>query len=456
MARDLSFLLPELILMISITLMLFAEMVRFSRLVLVIGLAGMGLATWQSVLLLGLDTVVFGGTYRINQLAVWSKIILLPATALCMLVARGELAGRFREGSVYSLMVLVSIGALMLSGSGDIMLIVLGVVLTGLGSFALVAYPADDAATEASMKFLVYGSVAGSIMIYGLTFWYAGAGSTLFSDLAAMEASPLLAAAGLLALLVGLGYKASLVPFHFWAPDAYDGAPVSVAAYMSVVTKLAAIFALAQVVADLPVATGWQWAVAVLAALSMTYGYLTALVQNNLVRLLAYSSIAQSGYFLLGILAMGNSGLATDSLVIFGAAYAAMNIGAFAIVLLAGRDLDRIRGLGRSSVMLGVAMVVFLLSLAGIPPLFGFFGKALLFGAAIDVGFLWLVIIAIINSVLSLAVYLRVIVAMYGPQQHEGAKVASGWPVALTWISTMLMTLLLGLFIQFLTSGTLA
>ncbi len=450
MSRDLSLLLPELIMMITVALMLIGEMLRFSKLVLAIGLAGLGLATWQSALLLGLDTTVFGGTYRIGYLSVWAKLILLPATALSLLLARAELGGRFREGSIYSLMVLVSLGALMLSGSGDAMLIVLGVVLTGLGSFALVAYPDDDAATEASMKFLVYGSVTGAVMIYGITFWYAGAGSTLFGALTGMGDKPLLAAAGLLALLVGLGYKASLVPFHFWAPDAYDGAPVSVAAFMSVVTKLAAIFALAQALRDLPIATGWQWAIAVLAALSMTYGYLTALVQSNLVRLLAYSSIAQSGYILLGVLAVGSSVLALQSIILFGAAYAAMNIGAFAIVLFAGRDMEMIAGLGRRAPMLGIAMVVFLLSLAGIPPLFGFFGKALLFGAAIETGFLWLAVIAILNSVLALAVYLRIIVALYQPD--NGAEVSpAGAAGAVVWVSTLLVTLLFGLFTQLIT-----
>jgi NADH-quinone oxidoreductase subunit N len=445
MSRDLSFLLPELVLMITVALMLIGEMIRRPVWVLVLGLAGLTLATGLALPLLDANTEVFGGTYRIGLLAVWSKLILLPATALSLLLARAELAGRPREGSVYSLMVLVAIGALMLSGAGDLMLLVLGIVLTGLGSFALVAYPADDPATEASMKFLVFGSVAGAVMTYGLTFWYAGVGSTLFSALAGIGSAPLLGAAGLIAVLIGLGYKAALVPFHFWAPDAYDGAPVSVAAFMSVVTKVAAIFALAQALRDLPVQTGWQWAIAALAVLSMTYGYLTALVQSNLVRLVAYSSVAQSGYFLLGVIAVGASTLALKSLIVFGAAYAAMNIGAFAIILLAGRDLETIKGLGRRAPVLGAAMVVFLLSLAGIPPLFGFFGKALLFGAALDTGFLWLVVIAIVNSVLALAVYLRVVVAIYAPVDWAGQAPANRAAATAVWTVTLVITLSMGI-----------
>ncbi|MCF6272894.1 MAG: NADH-quinone oxidoreductase subunit N [Rhodobacteraceae bacterium] len=451
MSRDLSLLLPELILMVTVALMLIGEMVRLKKMVLAIGLGGLGLATWQSALLLGVDTSVFGGTYRIGYLAVWSKLILLPATALSLLLARAELAGKLREGSIYSLMMLVTIGALMLSGSGDLMLLVLGLVLTGLGSFALVAYPDDDAATEASMKFLVFGSVAGAVMVYGLTFWFAGVGSTLFTPLASIADKPLLAATGLVALIIGMGYKAALVPFHFWAPDAYEGAPISVAAYMSVVTKIAALFAFAQVLGDLPISTGWQWAMAVVAALTMTYGYLAALVQSNLVRLLAYSSVAQSGYFVLGLLAVGAGTLGVESLVVFGAAYAAMNIGAFTIILLAGRDLEAIRGLGRHTPLLGVAMVVFLLSLAGIPPLFGFFGKFLLFAAALEAGFLWLVVIAILNSVLALAVYLRIIVAMY--QKGEGkAPRKNTLAATIVWGSTLLISLGAGLLTRLFTS----
>ncbi len=457
MGRDLSLLQPELLLMVTVALMLLAEMIRRPVWTLVVGLIGLGLATWLTLPVLNADTTVFGGTYRIGLLAGWSKLILLPATALSLLLARAELAGHDREGGIYSLIVLVTIGALMLAGSGDTMLMVLGIVVSGLGSFALVAMPGDDAATEASMKFLVFGSVAGAIMIYGLSFWFGGTGSTLYSALDGLGVKPWVAGAGLLAVLVGLGYKAALVPFHFWAPDAYDGAPVSVAAYMSVVTKIAAIFAFAQVFRDLPTSNGWPLIVGIIAAVTMTYGYLAALVQSNLVRLLAYSSVAQSGYFLLGLVAVGTSGLALRSLIIFGAAYAAMNIGAFAIVMITGRHMDDIRGFGRRAPFAGVAMVVFLLSLAGIPPLFGFFGKALLFGATLEAGFLWLAIIAILNSVLALAVYLRIVVQMYLPQDDakhaakSSAKTEVSAPlITLVWAIAMAVTLAFGLFTQVL------
>lgn len=446
MGRDLFFLIPELTLAVTAMVMLVAEMLRLPRLALTLGLVGLTTATLLTLSVLDANTTVFGGTYRVDMLSGWAKLILLPGTALALLLARAELAGQDREGSVYSLLCLITLGALMLAGSGDMMLLVLGVVLTGLGSFALVTFPRDDAATEAGMKYLVFGSVAGAVMIYGLSFWFGGTGSTLYSELGQLEGRPLIAAAGLVAVIVGLGYKAALVPFHFWAPDAYDGAPVSIAAYLSVITKIAAIFAFAQVLRDLPVSTGWPLAIALVAAATMTLGYVTALVQTNVVRLLAFSSIAQAGYFLLGIVALGVSPLALPAIIVFGAAYVAMNLGAFAVVMIAGRSLDDFAGFGRRRPVIGLAMVVFLLSLTGIPPLFGFVGKLYLFGAAIDAGFLWLVVIAILNSVLALGVYLRIIVAMYSRVEGQANTAPISRPLAVAIAITVIVTLAMGAF----------
>ncbi|WP_114285776.1 NADH-quinone oxidoreductase subunit N [Candidatus Halocynthiibacter alkanivorans] len=451
MGRDLAFLVPEMTLSMAVVFMMLAEMARLPRLVLVLGLGGLAAATLLTLPVLTAETTVFGGTYRIDMLSGWAKLILLPGTAVALLMARAELVGKEREGSVYALICLVTLGALMLSGSGDMMLLVLGVVLTGLGSFALVAFPGDDDATEAGMKYLVYGAVTGSVMIYGITFWFGGSGSTLFSELGALNGNTLVTIAGLIAVIVGLGYKAALVPFHFWAPDAYDGAPVSVAAYLSVITKIAAIFAFAQVLRDLPVNSGWPLVIALISAVTMTYGYLAALVQTNLVRLLAYSSVAQSGYFMLGIAALGRSDQDLPGIIVFGAAYVAMNLGAFAIVMVAGRDLKDLRGFGRRRPVAGVAMVLFLLSLTGIPPLFGFIGKVYLFAAAIEAGFLWLVVIGVLGSVLALGVYLRMIIPMYQAAEEvaaEDALVRENLHPALrlAWGVSAVVTLGMGLF----------
>ncbi|MBE97353.1 NADH-quinone oxidoreductase subunit N [Marinobacter sp.] len=449
MARDLALLIPEIAVLLTAVGALIAEMLRKPRISLAVAVMGLLVATGLTLRMIGTDTTVFGGSFRIDELSVWAKLILLPATLLAMLLARVDVGGTAREGTVYSLLCFATLGALALAGAGDMMFLVLGTLLTGLATFALVAYPDTDPATEAAMKFFVFASVTGAIMIFGLSYWFGAAGSTLLTDLPDMDAIPMAVILGFVAVVVGLGYKASLVPFHFWAPDAYEGGPLSIAAYLSVVPKVGALFALTQVVRDLPAGSSWTVVIAGLAVLSMTYGYLAALVQDNVIRLLAYSSIAQSGYFLLGIVAVGASELALPSIILFAAAYAAMNLGAFAVAAATGRNLSDFGGLGRSRPLMGIAMVVFLLSLVGIPPLAGFVGKFLLFAAAIDVQFTWLAVVAIINSVLSLAVYLRIVVPMY--RQGETATVATLeiW-LGIVVLITLATTLILGLAAQFL------
>ncbi len=446
MARDLSLLAPEIAVLLAAVGALVFEMLRLPKVALPFTVVGLLVATGLTVPLLGTETTVFMDTFRVDTLSAWAKLALLPATALCAVLARPEVRDTDREGTVYALLGFTALGALVLAGAGDLMFLVLGVLLSSLGSFALVAYPRDDRATEAAMKYFVFGSVTGAVMIFGLTYWFGAAGSTLISELGTLSDAPLAAAFGFVAVLVGLGYKASVAPFHFWAPDAYDGGPVAVAAFLSIVPKVGAIFALAQIVRDLPAgAAGWPLVVAMLAALSMTYGNLAALVQENVVRLLAYSSIAQSGYFLLGIVAVGQSDLALTSLVVFAAAYAAMNLGAFAVAARVGRDLEAYAGLGRAAPWTGAAMVVFLISLVGIPPLGGFVGKFLLFGAAIDAGFTWLAVVGILNSVLSLGVYLRIIVPMYERPKEAPSPART---IAAVYGVALLFTVAIGLAAQ--------
>ncbi|MBD3654899.1 MULTISPECIES: NADH-quinone oxidoreductase subunit N [Marinobacter] len=446
MARDLALLIPEIAVLLTAVGALIAEMLRRPHIALLVAVSGLIVATALTVGLIGEDTTVFGGSFRVDELSVWAKLILLPATILAIFLARVDVRGTVREGTVYSLLCFATIGALVLAGAGDTMFLILGTLLTGLATFALVAYPDTDPATEAAMKFFVFASVTGAIMIFGLSYWFGAAGSTLLADLPGIDTMPTAVLLGFVAVVVGLGYKASLVPFHFWAPDAYEGGPLSIAAYLSVVPKVGALFALTQVVSDLAPDSSWAVVIAILAVLSMTYGYLAALVQTNVIRLLAYSSIAQSGYFLLGILAVGASELALPSIILFAAAYAAMNLGAFAVAANAGRTLSDFDGLGRSQPLIGIAMVIFLLSLVGIPPLAGFVGKFLLFAAAIDVQYTWVAVVAIINSVLSLAVYLRLVVPMY----RQGNVVVARTDI---WLKAVLIialtvTLLLGVFAQ--------
>ncbi|MBA2556996.1 MAG: NADH-quinone oxidoreductase subunit N, partial [Chloroflexi bacterium] len=233
MSRDLGLILPEIVVVLTGVIALIAGMLRRHALAMPTTVAGNLLAAALTIPLLGEDTAVFMGTYRIDDLAVWAKLVLLLTVALVALMAVPEIRGTDREATVYSLFSLTTVGALALAGAGDVMFLVLGTLLSSLGSFALVAYPRDDRATEAAMKYFVYGSVTGAVMIFGLTFWFGGSGSTLLTDLDQLEGRTLAATAGFVAAVVGLGYKAAMAPFHFWAPDAYDGGPVVTAVYLS-------------------------------------------------------------------------------------------------------------------------------------------------------------------------------------------------------------------------------
>ncbi len=238
MARDLGLLLPHIVVLLTAIAALITGMVRRHRWALPVTLIGLAVATVLTVPLIDDNTTVFMGTYRIDNLSLWATLILVPTTAMIAILVRPEVRGTDREATVFSLLSLTTLGALVLSGAGDIMFLVLGVLLTGLGAFALVAYPRTDRATEAAIKYFVFGAVSGAVMTYGLTFWFGATGSTLLTDLQSRGHARLAMIGGLIAVLIGLGYNAALVPFHFWAPDAYDGAPLAVAAYLSVVTTI--------------------------------------------------------------------------------------------------------------------------------------------------------------------------------------------------------------------------
>lgn len=448
MGQDILLILPQIIVLLTAVAALIFEMLRKTTGSLVALIAGMLAAMGLSISRLGMETTAFSETFRVDALNHWSVIILCPASVLFALLARSELKGTDREGTVYSLLGFSTLGSLLLAGSGDMMFIVLGLLMNSLSGFALAAYPKTDAATEGAMKYFIYGSVTGALMIFGLTYWAGITGSTLLSALNNPGLQPLPVVFGLVALLVGIGYAASIFPFHFWTPDTFEGAPVSIAAYLSVIPKIGAIFALAQVAKELPVELiNWPLMLAILSVLSMTFGNVVALWQQNVIRLLAYSTVAQAGYFLLGVVAMQQSGLAVQSLVVFGVAYTVMNTGAFAVVLAHGTELNHLQGIGKQHPWTGVAMTLFLFSLVGIPPLAGFAGKFLLFGAAIDSEFTWLAVAAILNSAISLAVYLRIIVPMY----YQPTMVISNTYsrlVSFVWIFCLCFTLLVGLGVQ--------
>ncbi len=447
MGKDILLILPQIIVLITAAIALIFTMFYKPSGSLWTVITGLTAATILTIIRIENNTTVFSETFRVDTLSNWAVIILCPSALLICLLARAELKDTPREGTIYSLLAFSVLGSLLLAGSGDIMFIVLGLLISSLSGFALSAYPKTDAATEGALKYFVYGSVAGAIMIFGLTYWVGVTGSTLLSSLRHLSNSPFILIIGFVSLLAGIGYAASIFPFHFWTPDTFEGAPVSIAAHLSVVPKIGALFGLAQVMKELPATVNVSLIVAIAAVLSMTYGNIVALWQKNVVRLLAYSTIAQAGYFLIAIAVFKNGNLATPSLIIFALAYAAMNIGAFAIVQWAGKTLDDFNGLAKHHPITTIDMTIFLFSLVGIPPLAGFAGKFLLFGAAIDNGYAWLAIAAIINSVISLAVYLRIIMPMYFKEAEDEKKKAK---ISIVWKISVLVTVAAGIGVQWL------
>ena len=446
---DLIAILPQLIVAGTAVVALCLEMAGLTRSSLWFSTIGLTIAAGTAISMLGTETTAFSETYRVDTLSIWAVIILAPATILFTWMGRSEFKNSAREGTIYSLMVFGALGAMILAGSGDLMFIVLGLLIGTLSGTAMAAHTRDNSSTEGAMKYFIYGSVAGAIMLFGFTFWVGLTGSSLITELSSPNLSDSATLVGFISLLMGVGYAASLIPVHFWTPDTFEGAPVSVAAYLSVIPKIGALFALAQVVRYLPVSViNWPMIIAVVAALSMTYGNVVALWQNNVVRLLAYSTIAQSGYFLLGIIGVGQSSLSLDSLVVFGAAYMLMNTGAFAITLAEGTHLDDFKNIGKWRPWQAVGMTIFLLSLVGMPPLAGFAGKFLLFGTAIQSGYTWLAVIAILNSAISLAVYMRIVVPMFFRESETTKSRIYAPGVSVAWISTFVLTVAVGIGVQ--------
>ncbi len=418
--------------------------------------AGLGIALALSARMLGWPAQpVFLGTYAVDPLAVFFKLFLLATTLVVLLASRDYFRGQPHEADVPMLLVLAALAMVLLAASADLVLIALFVQLVSVATYILVGIAKGDRlANEAALKFFLFGAVSVTIMLYGMSLLFGATGSLNLAEIAARlpQADASVVLLGLALTLAGYAFKVAMAPFHVWVADTYQGAPTPITAFLSVGPKAAGLAVLLRtLLVAVPVpAANWPLAVAVLAAVTMTVGNVLALRQVNIKRLLAYSSIAQAGFLLMGVAAAGRGEtLSVPALLFYLAAYLVMNVGAFAVAAAVERglgsvDLQGYQGLGTRSPWLAFAMALFLLSLAGMPPLAGFVGKTLLFGAAMGAGFTWLAAIAATNSALSLYYYVLPIARMYLQQP----PVARGWPLgpALSWAIalTLVGTVLLG------------
>ncbi|HEX2031493.1 MAG TPA: NADH-quinone oxidoreductase subunit N [Actinomycetota bacterium] len=370
-------------------------------------------------MLRGGQGTTFFGTYAVDDAAVWAKLIVLGATALAVALSVEWFRSDPRHGEYYALLLMSALGAVVIAGATDLMQLVLGILLASATGYVLAAYHRRSAeAGEAAMKFFLLGALTNAGMLFGVALLFGLGGSTLFGELrgSLQGADPvaLVAAAGL--VVVGVAFKLGAVPAHAWMPDVAEGAPAPVAAFLTTAPKIGALVAIGRLALVLPEGgVGWRPLVAVLAAATMTLGNLAALWQDDVRRLLGWSAVSQSGYGLMAVVALGRSSLAVPSLLFFLIAYAAANIAAFGVVVeLRGEARrERYAGLATSHPALALALVIAFLSLVGIPPLAGFGAKLALFGATIDAGYTWLAVLAVANSVVSLAYYARVLAPAY-------------------------------------------
>ena len=419
----------------------------------------------------------FYGLFRSDGLTVFLSVIILASAILTIMISASyveRLEGRMPLGEFYVLLAFSVLGAMLVAAAGDLVMIFVGIELSSLATYVLTAFAKRRlSSVEGALKYFLLGIFASAILAYGMAWIYGVTGSTNLDEIARslalstsgeefFDSSLLL---GLLLLTVGLGFKMAAVPFHFWTPDAYDGAPTPVTAYMSVVPKAAAFAATVRIFVQgmSPLRDDWVTLLAILALITMAFGNIVAVSQRNVKRMLAYSSIAHTGYMLVGLAAYQASGdigtgfgIATEdrgvsSLLYYILAYTFMNIGAFAVVAWLqhrgrGMTLDDFNGLAQTHPLAAAAMTVFMVSLMGVPPLLGFYAKYYVILAAIDADLLWLAVAVVVLSAVSAFFYLRVVAVMYFNDPDREPRQASTGLLNAGIATMVLATILLGLF----------
>ncbi|WP_439664786.1 NADH-quinone oxidoreductase subunit N [Lentzea sp. HUAS TT2] len=361
----------------------------------------------------GMDQAVFGGSYVIDVATNATRVIVLLATLIITGLA-GEVAGWVREAEFHVLVLLAALGTVVLAGAADLMLLAAGYLLASIPLYALAGFAKDKAGTEAALKFYLLGALLGVVTLIGVMLLFGVGGATGYMELRLAEAPSAAVAVGTIAALAGLLFKIGAVPAHFWVPDVTEGARPVVAAFVTTVPKIGAVVATYRLVA-VPLrdaGVDWSLLIAVIAAATMTLGNLAAFFQDNVRRLLAYSTISQVGYLLMAVAVAERAELALPSVLLYLAAYSITNLGAFAVVcaLPSAITLEDYRGLVRARPWLAVSLVVCLLGLVGTPPTAVFAGKLTVFIAALDGDLLWLVVLGAVNTVASLFYYLRWVV----------------------------------------------
>lgn len=474
--NNLSLILPETVLAVTVMLVVLAHLFdrRDDTVVHYLSLLGLLGAMYALTGKMGENLSAFDGMLAVDPFSLFFKLVILLSTVVVVLMSRHSAevrAERGLQGEYYFLLLSMALGMMFMVGASNLLMMYLALEMTSLTSYVAAGFTrkAKDSA-EASLKYLLYGAFSSGVMLYGISILYGLTGTLHLAGInqALMQGSVngLGLAVSSLLIMVGFGYKISAVPFHYWTPDVYEGAPVTVTAFLSVASKAAGFammmraFAVmfTDTAAQLP-AGAWafvqgiplQHVLVVLAVATMTLGNLVALWQDNVKRMLAYSSIAQAGYMLLGVLVLGHDGAA--AVMVYFAVYLFMNLGAFLVVMLVANTIgsehvDDYKGLGKKAPLLSVAMAVFLVSLTGLPPTAGFIGKWMIFLSLINAKMVGVAVIGVINSVVSLYYYVRVIRNMFLREQEKPTGTVFRLPAAqvILLLSLLIPTLYFGLF----------
>jgi NADH-quinone oxidoreductase subunit N len=400
--------------------------------------------------------IAFYDMIRIDSFSVFFHIVVLGIALACILMSFEYLdTQNIRHGEWYALILMGAVGMGLMSSAIELVMIFIALEISSISTYILAGFRRSAAeSSESSLKYFLLGSFATAFFLYGVAMMFGATGSTNVDEIARVlhRSTPMMAFLGVALMFVGLGFKVAAAPFQEWTPDVYEGAPSPVVAFMSTGPKAAAFAVLLRVLFE-TAAPGWFWMIWVSAALSMTVGNAGALVQSNVKRMLAYSSIAHAGYLLVAFAAVGTKETGISAAMFYAASYAAMNAGAFAVVAHFGgkgekyTTIDDYSGLGRRSPALAAILTFFLLSLIGIPITGGFFAKFYVFSAALKSNLVWLTIIGVINSAIASYYYLRLVVVMYMREPKVDAEVprvavGTGLALALCAVVTLYLGVL--------------
>jgi len=407
---------------------------------LVLGIAGLALGGILAVPGYWTPHAAFSGGFVEGAFACVFQEIIVVAAIMSLLLAT-HLARDDQVPGAIALMLWSAAGAMLMAGAANLMTIFLGLELLSLALYCLCGLGRRPSSRESALKYLILSSTASAFMLFGMAFLFGATGSVTLAALLEPAASPMLFALGCGLFLIGLVFKLSLAPFHVWTPDVYEGAPLAVTAFMSVVTKAGALAVLARFAyAALPAAVSPAilLPVWIVAGISMIVGNAAALAQTDMKRLLAYSGIAQLGYIVAAFAGTTTFGLQFG--IFYFGAYAFMNLGAFAVIGLLSREHDEgshlaaFDGLGHRRPAAAAAMTLFLLALAGLPPTAGFTGKVLILASSVSAGFLWLAVLLIVGTAISAYVYLKIVRVMYARAGGAPSRPSSSPAALLPWV----------------------